>query len=142
MDESNEAERLAKLMGADCHRLEMNDGHFWSLAPRIAACIDDPTADAAVLPSWMLGQAARADGLKVTLCGEGADELFGGYARYRKQRLPWRWFARKPRSSGLFGDPTSWTGWRDGIEAAEDADQGERSPMQAVRAGSSAIKGK
>ncbi len=133
-DESREAERLAKLMGADCHRLEMNDGHFWSLAPRIAACIDDPTADAAVLPGWLLGQAARADGLKVTLCGEGADELFGGYARYRKQMPPLSWFARKPRSSGLFGDPTAWAGWRDGIETAEAQDQGSRSPMQRVQA--------
>lgn len=134
LDESREAERLAKAMNADCHRLEMNDGHFWSLAPRIAACIDDPTADAAVLPSWLLGQAARADGLKVTLCGEGADELFGGYARYRKQRAPWRWVARRPRSSGLFGDPTAWAGWREGIEAAEDTDHGARSPMQRVQA--------
>ncbi len=134
LDESREAERLAKVMGADCHRLEMNDHHFWSLAPRIAAAIDDPTADAAVLPSWMLGQAAAADGLKVTLCGEGADELFGGYARHRKQRAPWRWFARKPRSSGLFGDPASWAGWRDGLATLEDAGQGQRSPMQAVQA--------
>ena len=80
VDESREAERLAGLMGADCHRLDMSRRDFWRFAPRIAAAIDDPTADAAVLPTWMLGRAARADGLKVTLCGEGADELFGGYS--------------------------------------------------------------
>ena len=134
VDESREAERLAKLMGADCHRLEMNDGHFWNLAPRVAAAIDDPTADAAALPSWLLGQAAAAGGLKVTLCGEGADELFGGYARYRKQRAPWRWFTRRPRSGGLFGDPSAWAGWRDGIAAAEDAEHGDRSAMQVTQA--------
>src|SRR5262249_13671044 len=102
-DESNEAERLARVMGADCHRLQMNTTDFWTLAPRIAASIDDPTADAAVLPSWMLGRAA-AGSLKVTLCGEGADELFGGYSRYRKRRAPWRWLTRAPRSKGLFAD--------------------------------------
>ncbi len=134
MDESREAERLAGVMGADCHRLEMTAAQFWALAPRIAAAIDDPTADAAVLPGWLLGQAAAAGGLKVTLCGEGADELFGGYARYRKRRAPWRWFARKPRSAGVFGDPPAWAGWRDGIAAAEAAMPPARSPMQMVQA--------
>ncbi len=133
LDESREAERLARIMGADCERLEMSARDFWALAPRIAASIDDPTADAAVLPSWLLGRAARAGGLKVTLCGEGADEIFGGYSRYRKQRAPWRWFAGTPRTHGVFGDAI--VGWRDGLAAAERAAaSGGRSPMQAVQA--------
>jgi asparagine synthase (glutamine-hydrolysing) len=132
-DESFGAERLARAMGADCHRLQMTAQDFWALAPRIAAGIDDPTADAAVLPSWLLGRAARAGGLKVTLCGEGADELFGGYSRYKKRRAPWRWISRAPRAKGVFGDPASLTGWRDGIAAAEAAVVG-RSPLQAAQA--------
>jgi asparagine synthase (glutamine-hydrolysing) len=134
VDESHEAERLAKLMRADCHRLEMTARDFWTLAPRIAAAIDDPTADAAVLPSYMLGQAAAAGSLKVALCGEGADELFGGYSRYRKRRAPWRWVARPPRSKGVFGETASLSGWRDGIAAAESQCRENRSPMQAAQA--------
>jgi asparagine synthase (glutamine-hydrolysing) len=134
VDETEEALRLARAMGADCHRLEMTARDFWTLAPRIAAAIDDPTADAAVLPTYMLGQAARAGGLKVTLCGEGADELFGGYARYRKRRAPLRWLARRPRSKGLFTDVPALTGWRDGIAAAERSAAAGRSPMQAAQA--------
>ena len=133
-DESNEAARLAKIAGADCHMLRMGPRDFWDLAPRIAACIDDPTADAAVLPSYMLGRAARAAGLKVTLCGEGADEMFGGYSRYRKQRAPWRYLARPPRSKGVFGDLPSLDGWREGIAAAEATMPTDRSPMQAAQA--------
>ena len=131
-DEAAEAERLAGIAGADCHRLTMTEADFWRLAPRIAACVDDPTADAAVLPSWLLGQAAAAGGLKVTLCGEGADELFGGYARYRKRRAPWRWVARAPRAKGLFA--AEFPGWRDGIAAAERAAGDGRSAMQRVQA--------
>lgn len=134
VDESREAERLAGVMGAECHRLEMSRQDFWRLAPRIAAAIDDPTADAAVLPTWMLGRAARSDGLKVTLCGEGADELFGGYSRYRKRRAPWRYFARKPRTKGLFGGGLALAGWRDGLAVAEAAAAGDRSPLQASQA--------
>jgi asparagine synthase (glutamine-hydrolysing) len=132
-DESAEAARLAAVAGADCEVLRMGPAEFWALAPRIAACIDDPTADAAVLPSYMLGSAARAGGLKVTLCGEGADELFGGYSRYRKRRAPWRWIARKPRSGAMFGDVSALAGWRDGIAAAEAAISHERSPMQGAQ---------
>ncbi len=136
-DESREAMRLAAAMGADCHRLTMTERDFWTLAPRIAAAIDDPTADAAVLPSYMLGQAA-AGSLKVTLCGEGADELFGGYARYRRQRSPFRWFARPPRATGLFREaemrPDVLRGWRDGLADAEAAAAEGRSAMQAVQA--------
>ncbi len=120
VDETTEALRLAAVMGADCERVEMGEADFWALAPQIAACIDDPTADAAVLPSWMLGRAAGQGGLKVTLCGEGGDELFGGYARYRKQRAPLRWLVRKPRSGGVFGSAIpGLVGWRDGIARAE-----------------------
>ncbi len=133
-DESREAERLARLMGAECERLEMTQRDFWTLAPRIAAAIDDPTADAAVLPGWMLGRAARAGGLKVTLCGEGADELLGGYSRYRKRRAPWRWLTRRPRTRGVFGDPPALSGWRDGLAAAECATAAGRSALQQAQA--------
>ena len=133
IDETAEALRLAAAMGADCTRIEMGEADFWALAPRIAASIDDPTADAAILPSWLLGEAARNGGLKVTLCGEGGDELFGGYARYRKQRAPLRWVFRKPRSGGVFGDSIpGLDGWRDGIAAAEAAMTG-RSALQAAQ---------
>jgi asparagine synthase (glutamine-hydrolysing) len=132
-DESFEAERLARVMGADCDRLTMTERDFWTLAPRIAAAIDDPTADAAVLPSWMLGRAAASGGLKVTLCGEGADELFGGYSRYRKRRAPWRWFTRPPRARGTFGAAIA-DGWREGIAAAEATARAGRTALQAAQA--------
>jgi asparagine synthase (glutamine-hydrolysing) len=133
-DESLEAERLARIAGADCERLTMTARDFWTLAPRIVAAVDDPTADAAVLPGWMLGRAAAAAGLKVTLCGEGADELLGGYSRYRKRRAPWRWFARPPRRRGVFGDPATLAGWRTGLAGAECAAAADRSAMQAAQA--------
>ena len=85
-DESWTALEIAAATGAACRRVEMTAQDFWTLAPRIAAALDDPTTDAAILPTYMLGRAARAEGLKVVLCGEGADELFGGYSRYRRAR--------------------------------------------------------
>lgn len=134
VDETAEAARLARAQGAVCERVAMGEADFWSLAPRIAAAIDDPTADAAVLPTWMLGRAAREAGLKVVLCGEGADELFGGYARYRKQRAPWRWLSRPPRSRPVLGEVPALSGWRDGIAALAQTAGTGRSPVQAAQA--------
>jgi asparagine synthase (glutamine-hydrolysing) len=131
-DESREAERLAAVQGAECIRLEMGEADFWNFAPRIAACIDDPTADAAVLPTWMLGRAAREAGLKVTLCGEGADEIFGGYSRYRKRRPPFSWIARKARTKGVFGGEIA--GWRAGLDRAEAVTAADRTGLQATQA--------
>jgi asparagine synthase (glutamine-hydrolysing) len=121
VDETSEAIRLAEAQGARVERVAMGASEFWALAPRIAAAIDDPTADAAVLPTWMLGRAARAAGLKVTLCGEGADELFAGYSRYRKRRAPWRWVTRPPRSKGVLGEIAGLAGWRDGVHRTDAA---------------------
>ncbi|MBV8455408.1 MAG: asparagine synthase (glutamine-hydrolyzing) [Acetobacteraceae bacterium] len=133
-DESREAERLAQLVGADCERLTMMAQDFWSLTPRVAAAIDDPTADAAVLPTWMLGRAAAAGGLKVTLCGEGGDELFAGYGRYRKRHAPWRWLTRPPRTKGTFGVQPTLNGWRDGLAKVERQSAADRSPLQHAQA--------
>jgi asparagine synthase (glutamine-hydrolysing) len=43
--------------------------------------LDEPLGDPAVLPTYLLSEAAHRD-VKVILSGEGADELFGGYPTY------------------------------------------------------------
>lgn len=50
--------------------------------PQIAWHLDTPATWSAVA-EWFLAARMRQDGYKVVLSGEGADELFGGYARYR-----------------------------------------------------------
>jgi len=47
----------------------------------IARAIEMPVGSFSLLPLFMLANAARADGYKVGLSGEGADELFNGYHR-------------------------------------------------------------
>ncbi len=133
-DESHEALRLARSLGADCERLVMTEADFLAHAPAIAACLDDPTADGAALPTWMLGRAARQAGLKVTLCGEGGDEMFGGYARYRKRRAPLRWVTRAPRTRGVFKHLHMDPRWRDGLTASDADSCRDRSAVQAAQA--------
>jgi len=54
----------------------------FDLLPKLAAEFGEPYADASMLPSYFLAAYAR-EHVTVALSGDGADELFGGYERYR-----------------------------------------------------------
>src|SRR6185312_606966 len=91
--------------------------------PDIARAMDDPAADYAVLPTYKLAAVAKEAGLKVILSGEGGDELFAGYGRYRSVMRPWWVGGKLLRGRGnldklgvLRGDLA---GWRDGVAGAE-----------------------
>jgi asparagine synthase (glutamine-hydrolysing) len=137
-DERLVAERVAKSLGADHHVIEMTERDFWTLAPRVAAAVDDPTTDAATLPTFALGAAAKGR-LKVVLSGEGADEIFGGYARYRRARWLWGLLSRNAHRHGEFDEFASmgdaFGGWRNGLgEAEAREDLAERSRLQRLQA--------
>jgi len=128
-DERRHAREVALSVGADPVEIEVTEADFWRLLPEIAAAMDDPAADYAVLPTYKLARAARADGLKVVLCGEGGDELFAGYGRYRTADRAWP-FAREMRRTGILDglgvlrDEGRRRPWRAGIAAAERAAAG------------------
>ncbi len=120
-DERAHAKTVARAAGAEHIEIEVTENDFWTTLPAIAAAMDDPAADYATLPTYLLAKEA-ARHLKVVLCGEGGDELFAGYGRYRSALRP-RWFGgRQMRRRGIFdrlGILRAATGWRDGMEDAE-----------------------
>ncbi len=70
------------------------------LLPRLVWQMDEPLADAAVIPAFVIAREA-AKHLKVMLNGTGGDEIFGGYARYNlRSYLPNRWSAGVGRRLG------------------------------------------
>ena len=101
-DERASARTIAAALGADHVEVEFTRQDFWSLLPRIVAALDDPVADYAVLPTYKLAATAGKD-LKVILCGEGGDELFGGYGRYRAAMRP-LWLGRRAMRTHGFAE--------------------------------------
>jgi asparagine synthase (glutamine-hydrolysing) len=137
-DEFDEAHRLAGALGAHHIKVEVTVKDFWALLPKIVAAVDDPTADYAIVPSYILAREAAKD-LKVILCGEGGDEIFAGYGRYRRQIRPWWLGGRVRRRTGPFSHAGILTvephHWRDGVAAAErTAALPGRSRLQAAQA--------
>jgi len=53
----------------------------------LIAFIDEPVADTAIIPTFLLSKIARKNGIKVLLTGAGGDEIFGGYLRHFRPRL-------------------------------------------------------
>lgn len=49
--------------------------------------MDEPIADSAIFPAYLLSRTAQRQGVKVLLNGAGGDEIFGGYARHFPPRL-------------------------------------------------------
>ena len=83
-DEREHAATVAKALGAKHETIEIDERMVWQHLPEIVACMDDPAADYAIIPTWFLARRARQD-VKVVLSGEGGDEIFAGYPRYQQR---------------------------------------------------------
>ena len=137
-DEREAAAAVARAAGARHETLLVTERMVWDELPRIVAAMDDPAADYAAIPSWFLARRARQD-VKVVLSGEGGDEMFAGYGRYRSAARPWWLGGRVMRARGTFdglgvlrAQPLA---WRDGLAAAEaEAAMGGRTRLAAAQA--------
>ncbi len=81
LNETHFAGKLAHHYGTKHHEIHVTEPEVLDCLPEIIAKMDEPLADYAVLPTYVMSRFA-AQHVKVVLSGEGADELFGGYKRY------------------------------------------------------------
>ena len=86
-DESTHARAVAEHIGSDYRELVADpSADVIADLTRLIATAGEPTADSSILPTYWLSRAARQH-VKVALSGDGGDELFGGYDRYRALAL-------------------------------------------------------
>jgi asparagine synthase (glutamine-hydrolysing) len=86
MSELPYARMVAERYGTDHHEVLIGPRDFTDLAEKVVDHLDQPIADNACLPNFMVASLAR-EHVKMVLTGEGGDELFAGYARYAGERL-------------------------------------------------------
>ena len=84
-DEAEAARLTAKEMGSIHHELRFA-GHSYDLWPEIIQHLENPLCPATCIPLAMLYKACRAEGFKVIMTGEGADEMLGGYQWFNGDR--------------------------------------------------------
>ncbi|MBL8773910.1 MAG: asparagine synthase (glutamine-hydrolyzing) [Phenylobacterium sp.] len=109
-DERAAAEAVARALDLDWRETTFGEADFWRILPQVAWAMDDPTADYATLPTYKLAEAAK-DSLTVVLTGEGGDELFAGYGRYRRALRPRLLGGRPAEPRGT--SPEVLAAWRD-----------------------------
>lgn len=83
-DESRHAEFLSREISSRFHSLTFRDD-WVSRLPKIVWHLDQPLADPAIIPTFFLSEFA-AKQVGVILTGDGADEIFAGYRRYKYLR--------------------------------------------------------
>ncbi|MBW3097408.1 asparagine synthase (glutamine-hydrolyzing) [Pseudohoeflea coraliihabitans] len=88
--EAEGAELTARAAGVELRRVPFGRAQMFDLWPQMVWHLESDGWHGSRVALLALAQQCRADGVKVLLTGEGADELFGGYPFQAKRTRQWR----------------------------------------------------
>src|SRR5215467_1500333 len=91
-DESWYQERMASAVDTEHHVVRCRGREIAAVFPAVVRHAEAPLVRTAPAPLYLLSQRARAEGIKVVLVGEGADEILLGYHLYKAVRTQ-EWLA-------------------------------------------------
>jgi asparagine synthase (glutamine-hydrolysing) len=94
-DERTHARQVAESYGTQHYEKCLQNWDKEKLEDLIINHVGQPFLDSSLLPTTMVSEYA-SEHVKVALSGDGGDELFCGYERY-KARTILRWYSRLPR---------------------------------------------
>ncbi|NHN60107.1 MULTISPECIES: asparagine synthase (glutamine-hydrolyzing) [Halorussus] len=94
-DETWAANEVAEYHGTDHTTFTVTPSTVRDLVPDVLGRLGEPFADQSLLPTYVVAQKTSQD-VTVALSGDGADELFAGYDRYRGEYLS-KYYRAVPR---------------------------------------------
>ncbi len=97
-DESAHQQAMVRHLGTDHTTLRVSRREIGDAFPRLVRHAEAPLLRTAPVPMMLLSARVRAEGYKVVLTGEGADEVFGGYDLFKEAKVR-RFWARQPDST-------------------------------------------
>ena len=104
-DELPDARRVAQHLGTEHHEMVVRPDAA-NLLETLVHHFDEPFGDSSAIPTFLVSQLA-ARHVKMVLSGDGGDELFAGYSRYRRyatlQRIRRTTLGMAPRLAKLGG---------------------------------------
>ncbi|HWA16536.1 MAG TPA: asparagine synthase (glutamine-hydrolyzing) [Gemmatimonadales bacterium] len=95
-DETEHARAIAKHIGTDHTELHVSGRDALDVVPLLPDMFDEPLADPSQIPTYLVSKLARQH-VTVALSGDGGDEVFAGYNRYRHGAAMARRLAGMPR---------------------------------------------
>ena len=114
-DESSYAKQVADYLGTEHHEFKVEPNAV-EILPKLVYHYDEPFSDSSAIPTWYVSQMTR-EHVTVALTGDGGDELFAGYPRYRAVSLAdqlegfglrgllgakcWQWLPSSPRQKSI-----------------------------------------
>jgi asparagine synthase (glutamine-hydrolysing) len=85
-DESPFARMVSQSLGTTHHGKILSEKEVRDALPLIFSSLDEPVADATIIPNYLLSRFAR-EHVTVALGGEGSDELFAGYQTFSAEKF-------------------------------------------------------
>ena len=80
--EAKYARHVAQMHGTDHHEIKLSPDHFLEHLPAALKAMDHPSGDGP--NTWMVSKVTKAAGIDMALSGLGGDEVFGGYAIFKR----------------------------------------------------------
>lgn len=84
-DETRYARQVAEHLGTEHQEFQVTPNAL-EILPRLIWHYDEPMADSSAIPTWYVSEMTRRH-VTVALSGDGGDELFAGYERYKAADL-------------------------------------------------------
>ncbi|AQP34957.1 asparagine synthase (glutamine-hydrolyzing) [Vibrio anguillarum] len=87
-NEADHAKAIAKHLGTDHTEYYATEEDALAVIPELASLYSEPFADSSQIPTYLVSKMAKKH-VTVALSGDGGDELFSGYSRYKNTLDMW-----------------------------------------------------